>query len=496
MFVLPTPVALAMWLAAFHPVLALTVGGVLTLALVLSAMALSLLAFAKELGPEYGAGGSRVGLIVVAIAILAYIAGSASGSDPVHVLSIATFYLGSVLYLGGTRSLISALPSGLVLLSLYLSAAYGNWGTIYVDGLSWVLASGSAAYLVVRRNAPSPAGCGLCGYFRLRGRTFCSSCGRMVGRVALHISRRRLEGFAAFSAVMLIALSLTVPLVYTSPTVALVSFGLGGSQANQRFAPLPNWGVSAIPSKNGSEVNGYTLSQGKVTLQAYVATSQTSYGALSAVNSAKANTTPYSSLPAGISGSMGGYILRQGRTEYVGVQGVFPTGTPTGSGATGTFVAIDLRQPLSAFQADRGAALYGAASSVIGWSSSWGLWSPILGPLLWLYQTFSQSAYICSFSVIGVILFTVARDDELAKGRRVESVRGLEDEESRILDVFVAGPQTMTGEELFKSVRETLTRITDSEFYDSLDELVRRDLVTPLVILRTGAPKLYWKRTI
>ena len=485
-----------MWLAAFHPVLALTASGALTVALVLSAMALSLLAFAKELGPEYGGRGSRVGLVVAALATLAYIGGTATGSDPVHVISIATFYLGSVLYLGGTRSLLCALPSGLVLLSLSLSAVSGNWGTIYLDGLSWALVSSSVAYLLVRRNVPSPAGCVLCAYFRLRDRTFCSSCGRLFGRVALPISRQRVAGFAAFSAVLLLALSLTVPLVYTSPTVTLVSFSLGGSQGNQLFAPLPGWGVSAILPKNGSAVSGYTLSQGKVSIQAYVATSQTNYDALSLVNSAKANSTPYSGLPAGISGSMDGYVFKQGHTLYVGIQGAFPVGTPTGSGATGTYVAVDLRQPLSAFQADHGASLYGAASSVIGWSSSWSLWSPVVGPLLWLYQTLSQFAYLCSFSVVGIVLFTVARDDELAKARRIESVRGLDSEESEMLGVFIAGPRTQTGEELRKSVRETLTHMTDSEFYDSLDELSRRDLVAPSVVLRRGMPTLYWRRTI
>jgi hypothetical protein len=295
---------------------------------------------------------------------------------------------------------------------------------------------------------------------------------------------------------MMIVLSLTVPLIYTSPAVSLVSFGLGGSQANQRFAPLPGWQASAIPPKNGSAVSSYTLSQGKTSIQAYVATSQTNYGALSAVNSAKGTTTPYSRLPAGISGSMDGYTFLQGHTEYIGIQGAFPMGTPAGNGVLGTFVAIDLSQPLSAFQADRGAALYGAASSVIGWSSPWGLWSPLVGPLLWVYQIFLQSAFICSFSVIGVILFTVARDDELAKARRNESIQGLKNEESEILSVFVAGPQTMTGAELRKAVRESLAHMTDSEFYDSLDELSRRDLISPSVVLRSGTPKLYWKRTI
>jgi hypothetical protein len=192
---------------------------------------------------------------------------------------------------------------------------------------------------------------------------------------------------------------------------------------------------------------------------------------------------------------MEGYTLKVGHTEYIGILGVFPVGRPGGS-VTTTYLAVDLRQTLASFQTDRGSALFGAASSVIGWSSSWDIWSPVMGQLLWAYQTFSQAAYICSFSAFGVILFTVARDDERTKARRNESIVGLNDSEAEVLSVFLAGPQTVTGEVLHEAVRKTDPRVTASEFYESLDELSRRGLVSPTVVLRGGTPRLHWKRAI
>ena len=495
-FLLPAPVAGAMWVDAFHPTLAIAATGVLTVTLALAAMVLSILAFTREFGPEYEKGGSRVGLLVVIVAILGYIWGTAAGSDGIHLLSIAAFYLGAVLYLGGSRSLLCAAPTGVILLSLTTPAVYGTWGMVYLDGLSWGIAVGSAGYLLLRRNTVGLAGCWFCDRSRSQGREFCSSCGGLIGRGSFPIPRRKIVRFAILSALLLLALSITVPLAYTGPTTSLVSFGLGGPLANQRFAPLQGWAAAPLTPKNGSAVSGYTLSQGRTSIQAFVATAQAGYIALSAVDSVKGTTTPYAGIPASIAGSMDGYTFKQGSTTYVGIQGVFPVETPVGSGVSASFVAVDLRQPLSAFQSDRGSALFAAATSVIGWSSPSGLWSPVLGDLLWAYQMLTQSAYLCSFSIVGVALFTVARDDELRRSRRNESARGLADHEAAALSVIIAGPRVATGEQLREAVRAAHPHLSDSEFYESLDELSRKDLVAPSVTLRGGVPKLHWRRTI
>lgn len=484
-----------MWFAAFRPAGVLTVTGVLTVVLSMAAMVLSTVAFAKEIGPQYEWNGSRVGLLFITLAILGYLAGTSYGSDALHIISLTTFYLGSVLYVGGTRSLLCALPSGLIMVLASFPWSFGLWGTIYLDGVSWVFIVASTAFILSTRNAQRSANCGLCDQFGSQGKAFCSSCGRQIGRVLVTVTRGRIVKFVIFSVIMIIVLEMTVPLAYTSPTVSLVSFGLGGTQGSQPFAPLPGWSATAIPPSNGSAVSGYKLSQGKTSMSVYLSTSQDSQSALSAIDSAKPNTTSYQDIPASLSKSIQGYTYKEGKTEYIGVEGVLPLGTPTGSGVTSAFVAIDLRQTFASFQADHGSALFGAASSVIGWSSSWGAWSVVAGGMLWVYQTFSQAAYLGSFSAFGVVLFTVARGDEQARARRRESILGLGGVETEILNALVSGPRVLTGAQLLSAVREGGNLVTDSTFYDALDELARRDLVSRSVVLGSGTPMLHWRRT-
>ena len=480
-----------MWLGAF-PTLSVTVDSVISLAFVVSAMVLSVLAFARETGPQYDQKGSRVGVLVVILGVLLYVTGTYQQSALFHSVSIALFYWGSVFYLGGTRTLVSTLPAGFMALSVLVTAGYPPWGAFYLYGVSWALGVASAAILFAGRKVAQPLGCGLCASFRSRGRTFCSSCGSLLERPSTSLGRRRVLGFALFTAIFLTVLGLTVPVTVAGPRVALVDFGLGGPHLGS-FAPLDAWRVAPIASAAGGAATGYSLTQGGASLQAYVATSQSSGVALSAVNSTMTAPIAVKGAPATVSPSMQAYTFIQGKTRYVGLQGVFGVGFVNGTSIGNTYLGVNLRETAAAFSEDNGSALYAAASSMASWASGWAIWSSTVGAADTLYLTLSQVAYVCSISAIGVVLFTVARDDELAKVRRVEALRGIGSQEVSILSAFGHEPQQLLGDQLLGATRKLVPTITDQEFYSSLDELSRRGLVSPNVVIRKTLPVMLWK---
>jgi hypothetical protein len=485
-----------MWLDAFPVSAGFTFGGALSLGLAVAAMVLSVVAFVRGVGPQYELKGSRIGLLLILTSILGYLIGTSLQSDILHTLSIAVFYWGSVLYLGGARSLVSSLPSGLILLSSFVPMVYGALGLIYLDGLSWALIVTSGALLWQWRKSMVHPACGLCASFMDRGKSFCSSCGRLIGPLAAPTSRKLL-GFAVFTVVMLATLSLTVPLLVATPTVSLANVSLGGPQIGNHFAPLPGWGVkTATFTRNGTSVDEYTFTQGRVTIEAIVATSPDSTIAASAVNSTRVSATPDPSVPASIAQVMPGYTLIQGGTKYVGLEGLFQVGMLNGSTIPNTFVEVDLRQTSASFDADHGSTLYSTAAAVISWATASSQWSPTVQELISAYQDFVQVAYVCSFAGFGVVLFTVARDDELTRTRRLESMQALGGSEVVVLKAFGSSSKPMTGGDLRDSAREIDPLQSDSAFYGSLEEVSRRGLATPSVIIERGRPKLYWRRLV
>ena len=485
-----------MWLDAFPVSAGFNLESALSLGLVLAAMALSVVAFARGVGPQYELKGSRVGLLLILIGILGYLIGTSVESYLLHSLSIAVFYWGAVLYLGGVRSFVSTLPAGLILLSSFVPMVYGTLGLIYLDGLSWALIVASGGLLWIWKKSVELPACGLCASFRESGKSFCGSCGRLVGPLAAPRSRK-LIGFAVFTIATLATLSLTVPLLVTSPTVSLANVSLGGPQIGNHLAPLPGWEVKTVTvSRNGTAVDEYTYTKGMVTIEAIVAASPDSTIAESAVNSTRMNAVTDPDVPASISQQMSGYTLTRGKTSYVGVEGLFEVGLLNGSTIPNTFVAVDLRQTSASFDADHGSTLYSTAASVISWATASSQWSPTVQELITAYQDFIQVAYVCSFAGFGVVLFTVARDDELTRSRRLESMQALGSSELVVLGAFGSSPKPMTGVDL----REAALRIdplqSDSAFYASLDEVTRRGLVAPSVMIEKGRSSQYWRRTV
>jgi hypothetical protein len=482
-----------MWLGAFPGITGVTLSGFLSLTLVAVAMVLSVVAFARAAGPQYELRGSRAGVLLAIVGILSYLIGTSLQSAFLHVFSIALFYWGCVLYLGGLRSLISTLPCGLVVLSLFAPVVYGVWGLIYLDGLSWAIIVASMGVLWQTRSQPRPPGCDMCTYFEIKRESFCLSCGRLIGPLVGPSSRRFL-GFAVFVIAMLGVLSLTVPVLTVSPTVSMISFGLGGPQTYNHFAPLQGWSVTGLAvSGNGTLVDDYHLADGRASLEALVATSQSPGAATAALNLTNVSPISASALPASIAQSMAGYTVDQRGTGYVGLDGVFRVEMLNGSKASSTFVAIVLQQTASSFSGDHGATLYLAGNNIIGWASASGQWSGVVQGLLYTYQSFSQAAYACSLAGFGVILFTISRDDELARTRRLESTRALGEPEKAVLRGFVSSPRTGMGAQIREGVRRSDPWVSDSAFYSSMEELSRRGLVSSTVLLQNGSPRLLWK---
>ncbi|HXY56671.1 MAG TPA: hypothetical protein VEH01_03565 [Nitrososphaerales archaeon] len=463
--------------------------------LVLAAMIVSAVAFTREVGPQFDLRSRRAGIPVAVLGLLGYIEGTSVGSPFLHVLSIAVFYWGSVLYLSGTRSFVSTIPSGVIVVSLAFPSAYGAVGLIYLDVFSWVLLVVSAVLLVLRGSGPAPPSCGLCAGFSDAGKSFCSSCGRYL-KPPPAPAPRKLLGFAVFTVVMLAALSVTVPLLVTTPAVSLDSMSIGGSGVTNHFAPLQGWGVrETSTTADGLRVDEYSFTNGRLTIEALVSESGDSAAAAQALNATRRGAVPDASVPPAISRSMSGYTLTTAKTKYVGLDGVFQVGLLNDSSISTAFVAVDLRQTSASFDLDTGSALYAAALGVINWASGSAGWTLTAGEMLSGFQYFSQTAYAVSFGAVGVVLFTLSRDDELGRVRKLESMHGLGAHETAVLGAFQSSKPTK-GADLFDSALKSNPWILEGTFFTSLDETVRRGLVAPYVEIARGRPSLYWRRLV
>ena len=481
-----------MWLGAFPLGARPALDTAFSSGLVLVAMIVSVAAFAMGTGAEYDLRGTRVGLVVAVAAVVSYLTGTSVESGPVHAVSMAAFYLGCVLFLAGARAFVSALPLGLIMLSTFAPVTYGQWGLIYLDGLAWALVVTSAALLWDSRRAPKSAACHLCSSFEGKGESFCGSCGRMLAPV-IGPSSRRLLGVAAVAVVIAVMFIPTFPLVTSDRPASLVNFGLGGPQTGTQFAPLAGWDARAATLTGvGSQVDGYTLTKGGVTIVAFVAPYQNA----SAFN--KTRTAPVSPIgvPSSFAQSMAGYSFQQGGTKYVDLPGVLQASVLNGSSIQGAQVAIDLRQTSAGFESDNGSSLYSVASGVISWTSTSSYWSGWAADFASACQFLYQAAVACSFAAIAVALFTVARDGELASSRKLEGMHALGEPEKAVLEAFGAGSAPMTGSQLRDANLKGGYWVPETAIYSSLEELQRRGLVSASVNLRDWAPVLQWRRLV
>ena len=450
----------------------------------------------RETGPQYKLQARRAGIPVAAVGILGYLEATSVNSPLLHAVSIAVFYWGSVLYLGGTRGFISTLPAGAIVVSLVFPSLFGTAGLLYLDEFAWVLLVGSTVILLLRRKGPAPPRCELCASFAEAGKAFCSSCGRVWGSLPAPPGRKLL-GFAVFTLGMLVLLSITIPLLVANPAVSLETYTLGGTGSNTHFAPLPGWGVkSASTTVNGTSVEVYTLTNGRDSIEALVAQSGASSAAVTALNATRPDAVPDTSVPSDVSRAMSGYTLTTAKAKYVGLDGVFQVGVLTSSGISSTFVAVDLRQTSASFGLDHGSTLYSAAADLIGWASLSAGWTSTAGGVLSTFQLFSQGAYAVSFGGVGVILFTLARDDELEKVRRLESMQGIGAHESAVLEAFGTPAKPTKGAKLYDSALKANPWVLPGTFFASLDETVRRGLVEPTIEIQRGRPTLYWDRLV
>ena len=160
------------------------------------------------------------------------------------------------------------------------------------------------------------------------------------------------------------------------------------------------------------------------------------------------------------------------------------------------YVAVNLSESVNSIARDNGTALFAAASSVVAWASGWSTWSSTVGSLQSLHQLFTQALYASSISVFVISLFTIARDDELAKVRRVESLRGLGSQEALILQTLATASKSLLGDQLYEETRRTDATITAPAFYSSVDELARRDLISPSLVYRKGIGTVFWRRRV
>jgi hypothetical protein len=383
----------------------------------------------------------------------------------------------------------------LVVTSSFAPADFGLGGLFYLDGLAWALIVTSASLLWISKRSTELPACGLCDHFKNKGESFCGSCGRLVAPLASPPSRRLL-GLGVFAIVMLAALALTVPIVASTPSVSLNNYGLGGPRVGNQFAPLSGWGATTSTlSENGQPVYEYTLTKGSTSIVALVAASQNPQALVSALNKTRPDPATLAKVPASVSQSYVGYSFEQKGTTFVDLQGVFQVCMLGPSGVQTAFVVVDLRQTMTSFTADHGSALYGAATSVIAWTSASSRWSGIVENMTSVFQLFSQLAYVCSFAGFGVVLFTAARDDELAKTRRLESMHALEEPETAVLNALGPGSHQMTGAQLRESMMQLDPWVSETVFYSSLEELARRGLVSGSPT-RNWRPMFLWKRLV
>lgn len=461
-------------------------------ALVIGAMVVSLAAFAKAVGAQYGIKGSRGGLVVAVLGFVFYLVGTSVASAPIHAFSIAALFCGCTLYLAGWRAFVSALPSGLMATSSFAPIVRGEWGLVYLDSLAWAILVTSFALLWDLRNVPPTAPCGLCNSFEVRKWGFCGSCGRQISRIS-GPSFNKVLGVAVFALVLAVAFTTAVPLADTTASPSLVNFSLGGPQDGGQFAPLSGWGsVTSTFSQGGVRFEEYTLTNGRASMDALVASSSDA----NVFNRTRTGTLAAQALPPAIAEYMTGYKFVQKGTSYVDIQGVFQVTMLNGSGVQNAPVSIDLRQTESAFAADHGSSLYGAAYSLISWTTTSSQWSTWAGGFYSAYQLFSQAAVASSFAWVGIVLFTVARDDELGKSKRREAALALGETERAVLRAFGQGSTPLVGAQVAATALRDDPMVVETRIYSALDELERRGLVSKSVTLVNSEPVLKWRRLV
>jgi hypothetical protein len=485
-----------MWLEAFPISSLLSVVDAISLVLTAAAMTISVVAFSKALGSQYEIRGSRAGLLLSILGVVAYLWGTSLQSDVVHLLSISVLYWGCVLSLGGVRSLVPTIPGGLLFVSLFVpkvSSLSSLWGLPYVEGLSWAVIVASVVLLLNSRRSVEPLGCGLCASFKREGESFCRSCGRLLQPNSIPFPRKSAFALVAFTVAMVALFSFTVPLVTASPGTTFVSYGLGGAQSSAPL-PLSGWAAkSQALSASGQQFGGYLLTSGKESVEAYVTSSTDPQVVASALQVARGNSTNSTALPSSLNRQVSGYSLTLHGVSFIDLQGIYQVTMLNGSQAIRAFLGFDLRQSTASFRADNGTALYGVSSALIGWASNSDLWFPYVAGAVSAFQLFTLGAYLFSFAAVVVVLFTVARDDELAKVRREESSHSLPKAELDVLGAFAHGTGWMTGEQILESVRKLDPAVSDSEFFTALEGVSKRGLLHESVVLRKGAPTLLWR---
>ncbi|MDA4119285.1 MAG: hypothetical protein OK436_01735, partial [Thaumarchaeota archaeon] len=463
---------------------------------VTTAMVISVLSFSMALGSQFDLKGSRVGLLLSIAGVLAYLLGASAQSGFLHFISVPVFYWGCVLSLGGLRSLVSTIPGGLLAVSLFVLSASSLFGLAFLLAFSWALIVTSAVLLLRTRRASEPPGCGLCASFRRNGDSFCRSCGRLVGKTAMAVPRRAVGALVVFTILMSALLTFSVPLLRTTPTVSYVAFGLGGVQSSNTL-PLSSWSMKAETFiVNGHQLSGYVLISGKQSVDAYVIASTNHQSVDSSLGSARSNSTTHRSLPSSIAQQMSGYDITLHGANYVDLQGVLPVGLLNGSRVDQAFIGVDLKQSVASFNSDNGTAIYSASTAVAGWASSSMFWSPLVGNFFSAVKLFSQEIYLVSVAAVVLMLFTVARDDELGKVRRHESSFALTRSEEAILGAFPPQSTWMTGEQIHQAVRSSGPKMSDLVFFAALDSVSNRGLVIESVVLSSGQPTLMWRSSL
>jgi hypothetical protein len=272
-----------------------------------------------------------------------------------------------------------------------------------------------------------------------------------------------------------------------------VSYGFGGAQSSAPV-PLAGWAAKAQSfSVNGQRLEGYVLTSGKESIDAYVVASTDSQVAISALKAASGNSTLDLPVPASVAQHMLGYTITEHGVTFVGLQGLLQVVGLNGSRVTEPFVAVDLKQEAASFRADNGTSLYAASTSITGWAALSVGWSPYLPQILTAFQYFTQAATFVIFSAAVVILFTLARDDELSKVRIAESSSALTNSEVSVLAAFAPWKGWTTGEMVHETVVKADPEVSDSDFYAALEGVSKRGLVRSSVILRNGRPTLLWR---
>jgi hypothetical protein len=466
----------------------------LLITLALAASLLSVAAAIRRIGPQYALGGSNIGVLLVAVAFFSYLFGTSVQSDQLHLLSIMAFYMGGVLYLGGVKHLLSALPGLVIALSVFFLQPYGGVVQLGSEGVLVGLIFVFGVMLWISRKRTDRAYCRLCSSFRDSGASFCSACGKCLKPFAVRLHYARFIGFAIFSLLLISLLAVTVPVVAVSPEPSFVAFTLGGIQSNGPFAPLPGWSVSGqVHYLSGQTLQWFDLTKGRASIQALISMSFSSAAAVGALSQLTGNMTvsPIAVNQSGV--SLDRYSAVINGTHYEGVQGSYLVGVLNGSRLSQSYVAFDLQQTTSHFKSDSGSTLYSAGAAVAGWLSNSGVWFPSVVTLLPQYQSANQLVADSSLGLLAIFLFSSIRTHDLAIGRRLESTLGLTDSALAHLRAFGVDARYRKGEDLLAVARQVEPKIDEHGFYLELNELSRRGLVESQVSYIAGEPVLLWR---